>query len=344
MAVRVPKRIQDLSGVPTPSGTLPTVLYRGSDGSFAWKTISQLLGDIASATGALTGQDYYIDISGSASGAVAQPTGLQVSGEIGTVTASGVRNETALPSGLEVTGAIGTVEASVEGAVTATPSGLEVTGEIGTVTASGVRNETGTPSGLETTGEIGTVTAEGTSGAVAISDDFNRANGGLGANWTTLSGFGAPQISTNVVVGSTEEAAYYSAATPAANQYVQAFCDTSEGFTAIRVRQASGANTCYELQTNYVSDPEDWTWKLYKFVAGTPTLIASGALAETYLRLEASGAGNDTTLVVKSGPNGSSWTTRHTASGRNDGIASGSLAFRVMTNSTLDDFSGGDLP
>ena len=31
------------------------------------------------------------------------------------------------------------------------------------------------------------------------SDDFNRSNGGLGGNWTTVSGLDAPQISSNVV-------------------------------------------------------------------------------------------------------------------------------------------------
>jgi hypothetical protein len=185
MAVRIPKRLQDLSGVPAPSGTLPTVLCRRSDGSYEWMTVSQLLGDIASATGAIAGQDYYIDISGSASGAVGQPAGLQVTGEIGTVTAAGVRNETALPSGLEATGELGTVDASVAGGVTATPSGLEVTGEIGTVTATGVRNETGTPSGLEATGEIGTVTADGgASAGNSFTADFTS---GL-SPFTTLAG------------------------------------------------------------------------------------------------------------------------------------------------------------
>jgi hypothetical protein len=33
-----------------------------------------------------------------------------------------------------------------------------------------------------------------------VSDNFNRANGGLGTNWTTMTGTLAPQIAGNLVV------------------------------------------------------------------------------------------------------------------------------------------------
>src|ERR1700731_3725819 len=33
--------------------------------------------------------------------------------------------------------------------------------------------------------------------AATVSDNFNRANGGLGSNWTTVSGTTAPQIVNN---------------------------------------------------------------------------------------------------------------------------------------------------
>jgi hypothetical protein len=55
-------------------------------------------------------------------------------------------------------------------------------------------------------------------------DDFNRANGGLGANWTTLSGKSPPQINTNEVTtrASTEDGALWTADTLDADQWVEA--------------------------------------------------------------------------------------------------------------------------
>ena len=189
MAQRIPKRLQDLSGIPAPAATLPTLLCRRSDGSYQWLTISDLLADIASDSGAISGQQYYIDISGSAGGAIALPSGLEASGELGAVTASGVRNETGLPAGIEATGELGVVTAEVAGGATGLPAGVEAVGELGTVTADGVRNETALPAGIEATGELGTVTADVLDiPSTPTQSALTVGNGQLTANWSDVTG------------------------------------------------------------------------------------------------------------------------------------------------------------
>jgi hypothetical protein len=67
--------------------------------------------------------------------------------------------------------------------------------------------------------------------ATAISDNFNRANGPLGSNWTTLSGTSAPAISGNQLTAGTPNtvnAAYWSANSFNDDQYVQAQFTTPE--------------------------------------------------------------------------------------------------------------------
>jgi len=68
-------------------------------------------------------------------------------------------------------------------------------------------------------------------GTQTAADDFNRANGGLGTNWTTLpSPYGAPQIVGELVqiasVG-TDVAAYYNAVTFDADQFGQVVLTTA---------------------------------------------------------------------------------------------------------------------
>lgn len=61
--------------------------------------------------------------------------------------------------------------------------------------------------------------------AVSVSDNFNRADGGLGNNWTTTTGNAAPQIVSNQMVtgtNGTANSAFWSADTFSDNQYAQA--------------------------------------------------------------------------------------------------------------------------
>ena len=65
--------------------------------------------------------------------------------------------------------------------------------------------------------------------ASTVSDIFDRADGALGSNWTTVSGTAAPQIaSDNLRVGtaSAVNSAYWSASTFGNNQFAQASCRT----------------------------------------------------------------------------------------------------------------------
>jgi hypothetical protein len=59
-----------------------------------------------------------------------------------------------------------------------------------------------------------------------VFDDFNRADGGLGANWTTITGTGAPQIVGNLVQpvavgGATGSQSLYTAITWPNTQYAR---------------------------------------------------------------------------------------------------------------------------
>src|SRR5690349_7052012 len=97
--------------------------------------------------------------------------------------------------------------------------------------------------------------------AATISDNFNRANGGLGANWTTVSGTTAPQIVNNTVQpgsAGTLNSAYWSANTFGANQYAAASFPNSSGTNwgpaiAVRLSNSKGYILWYGNQTNVVS-------------------------------------------------------------------------------------------
>jgi hypothetical protein len=97
--------------------------------------------------------------------------------------------------------------------------------------------------------------------AATISDNFNRANGGLGSNWTTVSGTTAPQIVNNTVQpgsAGTLNSAYWSANTFGSNQYAAASFPNSSGTNwgpaiAVRLSNSKGYILWYGNQTNVVS-------------------------------------------------------------------------------------------
>jgi hypothetical protein len=193
----------------------------------------------------------------------------------------------------------------------------------------------------------------GGGGGVSVTDDFNRANGGLGANWTTVTGMGAPQINANKVrpqsvTGAAMSAAIYTGATFGANQYAEAYTpwigqsvlDPGHG---VRVRGATAANTCYALsRASNDNESEGYdVFSLFKFENGTATWIADFP-AHDYMRLEVSG----TTLTVKGKATaGASWTTLGTRT--NSDIASGAPGINTQavhaTDNGMDTFAAGDL-
>jgi len=97
--------------------------------------------------------------------------------------------------------------------------------------------------------------------ATTVSDNFNRANGGLGSNWTTVKGAAAPAIVNNTLQPGTSNAlnsAYWSANTFGSNQYAQANMPASSGSNygpgiAVRLSNSKGYFLWYGNSPSQVS-------------------------------------------------------------------------------------------
>ncbi len=184
-------------------------------------------------------------------------------------------------------------------------------------------------------------------GGGSASDDFNRGAGTLGANWSTISGLNAPQITASNVVNtaSAPGGARYTATTYTSNQfssieYLGGAANTVGTGPAVRVQ--SGATTFYWAEVAPYDDGEGYfgyTLKLYRCVNGTYTQIGSTYDATMVdpiglnFRIEANG----TSIVVKQGANTRISTTDSNISGGQPGFV------LRNTSDTLDDWSGGDL-
>jgi hypothetical protein len=116
------------------------------------------------------------------------------------------------------------------------------------------------------------VTRGGAAGLLSKSDDFNRSDGGLGANWTThtFSGNYAPTISSNIAVGSASgnAVAYWSADTFGNDQKVCADVSSGTNQAYVMARASTTARTYYIFGME--SD-----WKLRKCVDGTCSSLAT---------------------------------------------------------------------
>jgi hypothetical protein len=182
---------------------------------------------------------------------------------------------------------------------------------------------------------------------ILATDDFNRADGGLGANWTTTTSEDAPLISTNEARNSTGVltgggARYTGALTGGGawpnDQYAEVIIGsvvsttTDEGVGGA-CRIASGAKTHYLVQGNTHET------RIYKVVAGAFTQLGSDGPAVATgdkLRLICSGTSisatkNGTTII---GPVTDS------------DIASGDAGIWCTPNGgpgTANSFEGGDL-
>jgi hypothetical protein len=97
--------------------------------------------------------------------------------------------------------------------------------------------------------------------AATVLDNFNRANGGLGANWTTVRGTTAPQIVDDTAQpGSAGKvnSAYWSANTFGSDQYAAASFSTNSGSNygpaiAVRLSNSTGYFLWYGNSTSTVS-------------------------------------------------------------------------------------------
>ena len=97
--------------------------------------------------------------------------------------------------------------------------------------------------------------------AATVSDSFDRADGVLGSNWTTVAGTAAPKIVSNTLRAGTASAlnsAYWSASTFGADQFAQTSLPNSSGSQygpgiAVRLSGAKGYFLWYGNSPNPVS-------------------------------------------------------------------------------------------
>ena len=167
-----------------------------------------------------------------------------------------------------------------------------------------------------------------------FTDDFNRANGAIGANWTALTG--SASVSSNaMVVGSASTQVIWASECATADQFAQvtlAAPTTSANGVVVR---CDGT-----LNNQYMARRALGSVELFKFVGGATTSLGSVAgtyPAGTVLRLEAAGAA--IRLLVDGSPIIAVTDTDLTA-GRRVGIRNTAST----TGGTYDNFSGGDLP
>jgi hypothetical protein len=122
------------------------------------------------------------------------------------------------------------------------------------------------------------------SGAFAAADDFNRADGAVGSNWTTTPSSDPLQIVSNQVVGgassSTGEGGIWNAHTFGNDHYSKVFnvngfeISDDRALVDLRLRD-DGAGNFYAVRVDRVGATTDFTLQIYKFVSSTPTLLAS---------------------------------------------------------------------
>ena len=121
-----------------------------------------------------------------------------------------------------------------------------------------VANGSGTVGSAGVTNVAVTCTANA---AGSASDNFDRADGALGSNWTTVSGTGAPKIVSNTLRVGTAGAlssAYWSASTFSSDQFAQASLPNSSGTQygpgiAVRLSGSKGYFLWYGNSSNTVS-------------------------------------------------------------------------------------------
>jgi hypothetical protein len=190
---------------------------------------------------------------------------------------------------------------------------------------------------------------------VAIAtDDFNRADGGLGANWTTAQNQLAPLIVSNVVqpnaVGSTESAAFYTATSFSPNQYsqvvlVQILTDFNR-HAGVLLRCQAGVQTYYEIMC-FGALGTTCFLTIDKYVSASSTALASGSALVTINPNDVLRASVDSTHTIRITVNGVSAFAPTTDA--SSPIASGQPGINVhtsanlTTDSKIDNWEGGDL-
>ncbi len=186
--------------------------------------------------------------------------------------------------------------------------------------------------------DVKSVTPAEPSSALHVTDDFNRANGGLGDDWTTYNG--SPAISSNKFSGgSGNNGAYWAVGEFAADQYAQAAIgdeSTSAGHyygVGVRMGPAQGYAWWYENSTGgklqlWKSDGSGgWT-----MVGSTTTTGVGELVAGDVLRAEVEG---DTHRL---------YINDVLAATRTDSsfLTGGAPGLDCTNTASLDNFAGGD--
>lgn len=184
-------------------------------------------------------------------------------------------------------------------------------------------------------------------GSVLATDTFDRANGGLGANWTTVTGMGAPQISTNRVrstaVG-TDSRAYYNAVTWPADQYAEIVTVTAgvAGSGRGAVTRAQSAAGSFYVATHNNNFTASARLQIHRYDAGVSNLLSNvvkTVAANDKIRMEIEGTTMRAYIadVLQFGP-----TTDSTYATGNAG-ASVYADTGTTADAELDNFEGGSL-
>jgi len=174
--------------------------------------------------------------------------------------------------------------------------------------------------------------------ATTVSDNFNRANGGLGSNWTTVAGTNAPKIVSNVLkAGSpnTINSAYWSANTFSGNQFVQANMPASSGSNwgpgiAVRLSSTKGYFLWYGNTANQISIWRQDSASSWSQIATSGTLTIA---ATDVWMLQANGS---VITAYQNGKQVASVTDTHYTTG-SPGV------WMYYSNNQITNWSGGDL-
>lgn len=130
-------------------------------------------------------------------------------------------------------------------------------------------------------GSISTIVKSPEDAVIQLATDtFNRANGGLGANWSTPTGGTAQQIVSNNVestVTNSYNAQYYNAASFSTDQYSEVTIGTlaASNYMGPIVRMQPGSNSGYVAQINGPTGSANTTAILLTMTNGVTTNIAT---------------------------------------------------------------------
>lgn len=203
----------------------------------------------------------------------------------------------------------------------------------------------------------GRAAAGGGGGTTQLATDaFTRADGGLGANWTTVTGTNAPALVSNGVrdidVGGNDAAARYSAVTWPNDQYAECSITTASSANVgggPMVRASTTANTYYRAT---VKGPFGATAviRIEKFLAGAYSALTSNITltlaANDVIRLTVTTSGSNAVLtayqngVARAGPVTDSTSALTTGQA---GIAV-FVDAGALTDVVVDNWAGGSIP